>query len=614
MLARLRGMVQSLKPGEADSSADILPVWDSTPPSGNTSEEAAAPPAAVPLVDAAVEHSPASPCQTIETEEPPLAVAEPVSPLSPVENEEFPQAAPTDVAATVPPMEAALTSTEAPVAELALCPACQSPYDREQANCNDCGYIFPPDTAPARDPRIVARAKPAPPRVKGRYELTTLLGERGGLARFRGVDYQDPAGLGVRIHVVRMAIPLAAAPVLTTEIATVEAADSDEVLPSFDAPPSVVDTAPHALPTPLPWPSVSWERDLLTHVIHPSLPTLLDSFVEDGYEYLVEEIPAGQSLWDAWDDPEVDAEQRYGWLKQLAETLHALHQHGALLEALRPDIVVVKPDGQARLTDLSDLLPLPLPADAPLRASLYTAPELVSDGPKADARADLFSFGAMLYALHVGRELTEMDFERQGGTPKPFIPRFPDVHPLFGRLVAKTFQRDPNQRFPTDEAVREDATGFRELIRTLEVCRRTLDNVRLEIASWTTTGIVRTGNEDAFALLHTVESRQDNLEDAALVLLADGMGGYEAGEIAAALAVQALRKNLLRQPMFRSLGGESPFPSDFGPNADSSAATFDVESCKELLKAALRDANKQVYTASRSGVGRRGMGCTAEAV
>src|SRR5439155_21067758 len=110
------------------------------------------------------------------------------------------------------------------------------------------------------------------------------------------------------------------------------------------------------------------------------------------------------------------------------------------------------------------------------RATLYTAPELIVARDKVDARSDLYSFGAMLYALHVGRELTEMDFERQG-VPKPFIPRFPDIHPAFGRLMMKTFCREPNLRFPTDEAAREDPTGFTELIRTLEVCRRTLDNV-----------------------------------------------------------------------------------------------------------------------------------------
>ena len=62
--------------------------------------------------------------------------------------------------------------------------------------------------------------------------------------------------------------------------------------------------------------------------------------------------------------------------------------------------------------------------------------------------------------------------------PKPFIPQWPDIHQLFGRLMSKTFCREVAQRFPSDEAAKQDPTGFTELIRTLETCGRTLDNVR----------------------------------------------------------------------------------------------------------------------------------------
>jgi protein phosphatase len=171
--------------------------------------------------------------------------------------------------------------------------------------------------------------------------------------------------------------------------------------------------------------------------------------------------------------------------------------------------------------------------------------------------------------------------------------------------VCKTFCRDINTRFPTDEAGREDASGFTELARTLDVCARTFDKVRFDIAAWTTTGMVRTGNEDAFGVLHAVESRQDELTEYAMVLLCDGMGGYEAGEVAAAMAIAAMRKYLLAQAMFSALAGyEAPEAQD-----------FDVEACKKVLEAALKHANKEVFTASRTpGKGRRGMGCTAECV
>jgi serine/threonine protein phosphatase PrpC len=270
------------------------------------------------------------------------------------------------------------------------------------------------------------------------------------------------------------------------------------------------------------------------------------------------------------------------------------------------------------LTDLGDLLPLPLPADVPLRRMLYTAPEVLAG--KADARADLYSFGAMLYALHVGRDLNEIDFDRSG-TPKPFIPRFPDSHPAFGRLMTKTFRKDVDGRFPSDEASKEDATGFVELIRTLHTLGRTLDNVRLEIAAWTTIGMVRTGNEDAFALLHACESRQDDLSETAVLLLCDGMGGYEAGEVAAAMAIQIMRQYLVQQKPFAPLAGASSFPGDVlstqprAENQGHAAPPINVEDMKKTLRTALKEANKQIYAASRApGSKRRGMGCTAEAV
>ena len=125
---------------------------------------------------------------------------------------------------------------------------------------------------------------------------------------------------------------------------------------------------------------------MLEKLQHPALPRVIEAFAEDGFEYLVEELPVGQSLWDAWDDPGASAEQRFAWLKQIAGVLYHFYESNALLEALRPDIIVLAPHGQPRFTDLSDLLPLPLPANPPIRATCYTAPELVLANDKVDSR------------------------------------------------------------------------------------------------------------------------------------------------------------------------------------------------------------------------------------
>jgi protein phosphatase len=487
------------------------------------------------------------------------------------------------------------------------CAACGQVRKPGQAFCGDCGFMFPKDGAlqarlPGQDqnaadssPVAPARVPPMPTvRIKGRYEIGELLTENAGICRYRAHDHGS--GTPVPVIILWAAQKQDGDPVFE---GVPMAAAEEEIMPGFDEIVPVAQVAGAGT-----WPSIVWEKNLLERARHPSLPAVLDYFQENNFEFLVEEAPQGKSLWDAWDEPDADASVRYSWLVQIAEGMQALQKAGALIEGMRPEFATVNARGQAMIADLSELLPLPLPPDPPVKATLYTAPELILNPHEADARAGLYSFGAMLYSLeYLHHPLEEKDFESPYA-PKQITDRFPDVHPLFFRLINKTFVRDLHTRFPTDEAVKVDPSGFAELIRALDVCRRNFDNVRLDIAAWTTTGMVRTGNEDAFALLHGVEARMDDLWEYAMVLLCDGMGGYEAGEVAAALAIAEMRKYLLAQPIFAALTGKEPPAAPVSPKA-----------YQDVLVAALRHANKEVHAASRvPGKGRRGMGCTAECV
>ncbi|MBM4069522.1 MAG: hypothetical protein FJ271_11315 [Planctomycetes bacterium] len=600
--ARLFGVHEEEASQDTTKSADPAPAtdWDvagapETPPP-EIADDSSMPPLAIPVAPS-------------ESGRPPLAVpvATPMLGTEPAASDAPPLAVPVaaQVLAEEPKKEEA-----PPAAEIEICPICQAVRRSQQAYCDDCGWMFS-SAMPARKVTALASvaaassvtsSNPSSPvatmpsmRIKDRYELVEKLGEKQGVSRYRALDHGE--GTPQPVVLLEAAIP---------EIAEIPAAEiepaGDDFLPTFDNAIPVAGIVSSAGS----FPGIAWEKDLLERAQHPALPRVVDHFNDNNNEYLVASSCAGRILWDAWDDPEFDAVARYGWLIHIAEALHALHQAGAVLEGLNPDMILVSDgDNQVLIADLSDLLPLPLPENAPVRATLYTAPELILAPQTADARADLYSFGAMIYALeYLHHALEEKDFERQFA-PLQITERYPDVHPLFFRLISKTFVRDINSRFPTDEASRTDPTGFQELINTLEVCQRTFSKVRLDIAAWTTTGMVRTGNEDALSVLHAVDARQDDIYEYAIVLLADGMGGYEAGEVAAAMALTELKKNLVQQPMFSALAGKDT----------PAAAPFDVEACKKLLEAGLRHANREVYTASRApGRGRRGMGCTAEAV
>jgi PPM family protein phosphatase len=634
-LARLKGLVYNMKPDvNAPESEEVLPTWDVTPPPPPSLPVEEAVPVAQPVPSE--EADSAVPFAEAMTDAPPPQAAEvETSEESPPAEEsgDAPDEEPKPVAETPSPQpEEPAGGTGVSPVEAVLCPVCGAARRGEELSCGDCGYYFSPaDLAPrsaalsGADNGNEGSSELPAFRLKDRFEVREQISERCGVTRYRGMDHGDGSGLPTPVVIVRQGVMRPAEALPAEEASAAESIasteDDEEFLPGFDESAPIALPATEALPAQPVWPSLDWEQTLLSTQENPGLPALLDRFTEGDFEYLVEEVPAGQPLWDAWDDSEADSARRFGYLAAIAAILHQLHQSSVIVESLRPEIIAISSDGQARLTDLGELLPLPMPADLPLRRSLYTAPEVLAG--EADARADLYGFGAMLYALHMGRDLNEIDFDRSGA-PKLFIPRFPDIHPAFGRLMTRTFRTDVDSRFPSDEASKEDATGFTELVHTLHTLGRTLDNVRLEIAAWTTTGMVRTGNEDAFALLHACESRQDDLSETALVLLCDGMGGYEAGEVAAAMAIQIMRQNLVQQKPFAPLSGASSFPNEAlhmgvaqakSEQVGHAAPPIEVGEVKKMLRAALKEANKQIYITSRMpGSKRRGMGCTAEAV
>ncbi len=535
----------------------------------------------VEVVDATVT-TPASEASTAELP----VMPEPPPPSVPAVVEAPPAPPPPAVAVPAPPQN---------------CLACGTPRDGNSSYCKDCGWMFPASGANAvaagaansSSTSLRADAMPATPakRLQNRYDLGPQICDRRGVTRHRGVDSTTGRPVVIvaeTIAPIDLDVPMAATVV------------EDDIMPGFDdvVVAAVVTEGPGA------WPSIAWEKGVLEKVKSPVLPGIVDQFAEDGKDYLVLEIPAGESLWDAWDNPDGDAKTRYGWLQQVATAAMGLHDAGAMFEGLHPGLVVVDGNSLPRVTDLSDLLPTSLPPDAPIKATLYTAPELILGPGEADARSELYSFGAMLYSLeYLHHPLEEKDFERQFA-PLQVTERFPDVHPLFLRIINKTFTRDLYSRFPTDEMTKTDPTGFSEFIKTLALCGRAFDEVRLDISAWTTTGMVRTGNEDALTVLHGVDTRQDDISEYAMVLLADGMGGYEAGEIAAAMAMNKLREYFLQQPIFAGLIGKEP-PKE----------PVDPKKYQEIMRDALKFANKEVFTASRTpGKGKRGMGCTAECV
>lgn len=183
------------------------------------------------------------------------------------------------------------------------------------------------------------------------------------------------------------------------------------------------------------------EARLLCRLDHPNVCRVFDLVVDQGRDVLVLERILGEPLaclaFDA-------ARQRASDLaRQIAEALAAAHAVGVIHRDLKPDNVLVTPDGVAKVLDFG-LATLIEQTDEPAAGTLdWMSPEQARGEPTGPA-TDLYSLGLILHRLLSGR-----------------LP-YPDV-PSFGARLAQ-------RRAGAVELAPELTAGQRELlVRLLDV-------------------------------------------------------------------------------------------------------------------------------------------------
>ena len=122
---------------------------------------------------------------------------------------------------------------------------------------------------------------------------------------------------------------------------------------------------------------------------------------------------------------------------------------------------------------------------------------------------------------------------------------------------------------------------------------------RLEVGSATSVGRVRQRNEDSYLAQHSVWANVEGPWETALLVLADGMGGYEAGHQASRLTVETVAATLT-PVLGGALTGEV---QDLSPSV-----------LAENIDYGLLEANRAVHRRAQSDPACKGMGATAEVV
>ncbi|MFZ1916079.1 MAG: protein kinase [Terriglobales bacterium] len=200
---------------------------------------------------------------------------------------------------------------------------------------------------------------------------------------------------------------------------------------------------------------------------HPNILSIFDIGEDHGAPYVVSELLEGETLRDRLRSGPIPIRKATDYALQVMRGLAAAHEKGIVHRDLKPENLFLTEDGRAKILDFG-LAKLTLPAtqtesgDAPTIQATepglvmgtvgYMSPEQVKGKP-ADARSDIFAFGAILYEMISGKRAFHGDStaETMSSILKDDPPELTEtnrnVSPALERIVRHCLEKNPAERF-----------------------------------------------------------------------------------------------------------------------------------------------------------------------
>ena len=227
--------------------------------------------------------------------------------------------------------------------------------------------------------------------------------------------------------------------------------------------------SPHLAATPEVRARFEREARTISQLSHPHICTLFDIGHQDGTDYLVMELLEGETLAHRLEKGPLPVAEMLMLGTQIADALDRAHRAGVVHRDLKPGNVMLTRSG-AKLMDFglaraaglgaapgimteSPTVSRPLTAEGTIVGTFqYMAPEQL-EGKEADARADLWALGCVLYEMATGKRAFEGDSQASliaailEHEPRPIAELKPRSPPALERVVKRCLAKDPECRW-----------------------------------------------------------------------------------------------------------------------------------------------------------------------
>ncbi len=188
---------------------------------------------------------------------------------------------------------------------------------------------------------------------------------------------------------------------------------------------------------------------------HPNIVTVYDAVEADGTLFIVMELCEGITLRALLD--------RFGHLdpptvrhvaRGIGSALDHAHRSGIVHRDVKPENVILTPDGQVKVVDFGIAKALgpqaaQLTTDRPIGTVAYVAPEQIA-GSSVDGRADIYALGALSYEMLTGRPPFRGDTPQAVAASRVHAPVLtPGIAPAIDGAVMRATAARPEDRFST---------------------------------------------------------------------------------------------------------------------------------------------------------------------